>query len=108
MLSQKFLFERFLYDTVVFLVGSFDSFSDFLVEDFLLSLLSFGQFGLEVFLFKESLSLTGEFSGVNILEDSVVLVDKLVGLFFSGTFNSEIWISHDGFSTSESLLLSLI
>lgn len=71
-------------------------------------MLSSGQFGLEVFLFLEILSLTGEFSGVNILEDSVVLVNELVGLFFSSAFNSEIWICHDGFSTSKSLLLSLI
>lgn len=108
LLSQKLLSEWLFLDTVVFLGSSFGSFSNFLIDDFLLSRLSVSQFGFELFLFLKRFSLTVEVSSVDLLEDGVMLDNEMVCLLDSDVLNTDVWIVHDHLLSSESLLSLLV
>jgi hypothetical protein len=108
LLSKEFFLKALNFDTIVFLGSSFYSFSNNFIEDFLFSCLSLGQSSFEVFLFLEGLLLAVEFSSVTVLKDSVVLLNKLEGLWSSSCFNTDIWVRHNKLLVSESLKLSLI
>lgn len=79
----------------VLLGSGFHSFCDFLIKNLLLSLSSLGKLGLELLFLLEAFSLAVELSGMNILEDVVMLVNELVLLVDSGILKTDIWIGHD-------------
>lgn len=104
----KLCIDGFSFDAgVVLLDSSFCSFCDLLIKNLLLSLFSLGELGLELLFLLEAFSLAVELSGVNVLEDVVMLVNELVLLVDSGILKTDIWIGHDQLLVPLSLESSL-
>lgn len=97
-----------LFRSIVLLLGRVLGFSLLLLKHLLVSRGSFGKFHLKQFLLSEGFSLAVEVSGVEFLEDGVVLLNEFVLLFHLLHIETGIGVVQDDSLVSLSLSFSLL